>query len=90
MHATLGPPAPVRRARLERLADLGRSARLSCVPLASRAQDDKGQVVKKHVPHLHQWNRSYTIEKLLINIRGLFGKPEFRKLTNQPPEGETF
>ena len=83
-------PRPCRAWVTDPTASERLSRPLSCDPLARRAQDSNGSVVKKHVPHLNQWNRTYSIEKLLVNIRGLFGKPEFRKLTNQPGEGETY
>jgi ubiquitin-conjugating enzyme E2 variant len=41
------------------------------------------------VPCMQNWQRNNTIETVLVNMRNLMSKPEYRKLA-QPPETAVF
>lgn len=49
--------------------------------------DDKGKFLYDKAKL--SWNKSSTIEQLLVQIKSLFAKVDFRKHT-QPPDGSTY
>lgn len=55
---------------------------MSCV-------DDKGRVETSRFPTLGKWNREYTIETCLVELRREMISPQNRKLP-QPPEGSVY
>ena len=57
-----------------------------------RPQDAQGNLAsgkKTGAPCIDNWTRSNSIEQLLVSIRNLLAKSDFKKLP-QPPDGQTY
>lgn len=56
---------------------------LACV------NQENGKVDPRHFSTLAHWDRTYTMEKILTDLRREMAQPQNRKL-QQPPEGSTY
>ena len=53
---------------------------------------DNGKVItkgQKDKNALFEWKETYRIESVLVAIKNMFMKPDYRKLA-QPPDGQTY